>query len=393
MRRTVWPQLVSELEQMDAAPIRALRLIQRQLRDGSYEFSPKWGYAKRKSGGSRRGITVHGIKDRVIQRSILNIIHSSDPEIQRYLGDVPEVLRTPTTFAAAPGRGVPDAVALVYKTLRTGARVFAYSDVKDFFPCVPRHEVVTFLKSSIDDQPFLELFEAALKTEIDNRSDIDRWLALFPIYEIGVAQGSLLSALVGNLALRHFDARLNNNGLTTVRYLDDFAILGPDRDRVSNGFCEAQSELARLGMSCYEPNDGSQKAFLGYADNGFDFLGCHIHPDGVSPARRAQRKLLRDVSATIAKGKAQIRNLRANPSRRRTEFAYAQTLVQIDRTVRGWGDAYRFVSNRLPFSQMDIELDRLLDDFQHWFRRNVGQAETRTKRRMQGIALLADTPN
>ena len=38
-------------------------------------------------------------------------------------------------------------------------------------------------------------------------------------------------------------------------------------------------------MTCYQPDDGSQKAFLGSVAGGFDFLGCRVHPDGVSPAR------------------------------------------------------------------------------------------------------------
>ena len=96
--------------------------------------------------------------------------------------------------------------------------------------------MVDLLKAHVEDDDFTELFEAALVTEIQNRDDIAPWLELFPLSEVGVVQGSLLSVLVANLSLRHFDACLNGGPLTTIRYLDDFAIFGPDLAAVSAGF-------------------------------------------------------------------------------------------------------------------------------------------------------------
>ncbi|HEY2838785.1 MAG TPA: reverse transcriptase domain-containing protein [Pirellulales bacterium] len=394
VRRTVWPQLAAERDQIDRAPLRALRTIQRQLRAGTYRFSPKLGYAKARSGGSRRGIAVPCVRDRIVQRCILNALYSSDPELKACLGGLPSLLQVPTSFAGTPGRGVPEAVALVYRTIRNGARAVAYSDVKEFFPHVPRAEVIELLRSHITDTAFLNLFESSLETEIVNYSDIEEWASLFPLNDVGVPQGSLLSVVVANLSLRHFDQRLNQHGLTTVRYLDDFAILAPDVSAAYAGFQAAQAELARLGMTCYAPGDGSQKAFLGPVEAGFDFLGCRVHPDGVAPARKAQRKLLAEVVALLKSGKSQVRGFQSNSTRRRMQEAYAQTLVQIDRKVRGWGDAYRFVSNRVVFSQLDTKISRAIDRFEGWYRRRLIEAGPPERRRMQGVALLADTsPN
>ena len=162
------------------------------------------------------------------------------------------------------------------------------------------------------------------------------WLELFPLSEVGVAQGSLLSVLVANLSLRHFDACLNVRPLTTIRYRDDFAIFVPDLAAVSAGFEVAREELAKLGMTCYEPADGSQKGFLGLVANGFDFLRCRIHPDGVSPGRGARRASARDrVDHT--------RGQTPHPRVPRSSVAphvggdVAQTLVRIDKKVRGAG--------------------------------------------------------
>lgn len=71
---------------------------------------------------------------------------------------------------------------------------------------------------------------------------------------------------------------------------------------------------------------------------------------------------------------------------------YAQTLVRIDKKIRGWGDAYRFITNRVAFSQLDAVIDRMLADFRHWYYRYYSEANPRTARRLSGVALLSDTP-
>lgn len=392
VRGSSWPQLAAELDAIDAAPLRTLRAIQRRIREGRYEFSPKWGYAKRKSGGSRRGVTVHGVGDRIVQRAILDTFYTRDDAIRKSLGAIPDVLNNSASFAGTPGRGVPEAVALVVRMIRGGASWFALSDIKDFFPYIPRNEVVEYVAGQVGDDDFVALFRAALETEIRNRDELSRWLDLFPIHEVGVAQGSLLSVLVGNLSLRRFDSLMNAGGITTVRYLDDFAILGPGEAAVVDAFRAAQAELAGLGMSCYEPGDGSHKAFLGRVADGLDFLGCRVHPDGVSPGRRARRNLVREIALTITDAKARILDADAPAFRRRAEPMYAQALARIDRKICGWGDAFRFLSNRVAFAQIDEEIDRMLAEFQGWFHRRYNAADALTRRRIAGVALLRDTP-
>ena len=82
----------------------------------------------------------------------------------------------------------------------------------------PQSPMMTFLNC-------LEgLSKLILKTKKSWKSGI--FLSLFPNETIGVAQGSALSALAGNIALREFDAEMNSRGLVCVRYIDDFMLLG-----------------------------------------------------------------------------------------------------------------------------------------------------------------------
>jgi RNA-directed DNA polymerase len=391
--RTSWLHITSEMNDIDASPLRTLQDIQAALQNDIYQFSKKHGYTKRKSGGSRRGITIHPVRDRIVQRAILNVLYTSDASLKRRLGSIPAVLNHPKSFAGMPGRGVPEAIAAIVKIIKGGARAYVYSDMKDFFPCIPRHNVVDFIRSNVNDDAFVNLFQRALETELSNADELGEMLGLFPGPEIGVAQGSLLAGLAGNIAMRRFDDMLNTKEFTMVRYVDDFIILAKDIKDAENAFGLARAELARLGMDCYVPRDGSQKAFLGLVAEGFDFLGCRIHPDGVSPASKNQSKLLRDIKAIIAEAKKEIRAFKDDAARRRrTEQAYLQTLNRIDRKIRGWGDAYQFVTTRVTFSQLDDKIDELLGNFRLWFARQTKDANPRVRRRMAGLALLADTP-
>lgn len=390
--QTAWPHITNEMHEIDAAPLRALLEIQTALRHHTYEFSKKHGYTKRKSGGSRRGIAIHSVRDRIVQRAILDVLYTTNDKLKKHLGTLPVVLNQPRSFAGTPGKGLPQAIACIVRLIQTGARAYVYSDMKDFFPCVPREEVAGFIRANVNDAAFADLFERAVKTELNNVAALGGFIELFPGPAIGVAQGSLLSVLAGNIALRRFDELLNKDGLATVRYLDDFVILANDERAIERAFALARAELARLGMDCYAPNDGSQKAFAGLVAAGFDFLGCRIHPDGVSPSSKNRRKFLRDIKAIIVQAKKEIVSFKIDDARhRRTEQTYLQALNLIDRKIRGWGDAYQFVSNRVTFSQMDCVIDQLLNDFRLWFARQSETVPPRVRRRMSGIALLADT--
>ncbi len=392
VRRTAWPQLASELGRLESDPLRHLREIQRKLRNETYAFTPKWGYTKRKSGGSRRGITVHCVQDRIVQRAILCVLHSSEERLRREQGRLPEVLNCPTSFAGNPKRGVPEAIGMIVEQLQRGRTFVALSDVKDFFPLIPRERVTAFVAENIRDAAFCRLFATALETELANHADLERWLSLFPLDTVGVAQGSMLSVLAGNIALRDFDVELNANGLTTVRYLDDFAIFAPDRGTAETGFALARRLLAELGMTCYAPRDGSQKGVLTSVTEGFDFLGCRVHPSGISPSRRARQQLLDGIASLLRDGRERLKTMAQSGNRRRAEAGYAQILTQIDRKVRGWGDAFRFITNRVAFAQLDREIDRQLAEFRGWYARLYRLADVKSRRRLDGISLLSETP-
>lgn len=213
---------------------------------------------------------------------------------------------------------------------------------------------------------------------------------MFPSDEVGVPQGSSLSAFAGNIVLRDFDRKLNGRGISTIRYIDDFVILGPNERYVRKAFEQGCMILSSLQMTAYAPWENSEKATMGKIEDGIDFLGCHLNAQGVMPSRHAQRKFIKDLQITIRRAKTGIRRFSNVRLQRRAEDTYLQTLTRIDRKIRGWGDSYGFATLRQPFRQLDPPIDVLIDDFGTWFEGCVAGRENQTRRRMLGVALLAD---
>jgi hypothetical protein len=91
----------------------------------------------------------------------------------------------------------------------------------------------------------------------------------------------------------------------------------------------------------------------------------------------------------VSSAKKEIVSARNSP--RRAQDKFVQFLALFYRQIRGWGDAFSSTNQHLIFSQMDTEVSKIIDGFWFWFQDAVRKVSADEKRRMAGIALLADT--
>src|SRR5437868_12477402 len=87
------------------------------------------------------------------------------------------------------------------------------------FTRIPLAEVNEFIARAAPDPRFASIFKAALTTNLANKAELEErtHFKLFPSEDVGVAQGSALSALAANIALREFDTQMNDRGIVCVR--------------------------------------------------------------------------------------------------------------------------------------------------------------------------------
>lgn len=366
-----------------------LRRLQIELRRGEYEFEPQRGVAKLRKGKMPRPIVVAPVGNRIVQRAILDVLQSKRGTIQKKLGGIPALLATPTSIGGIPKRGVRDAVRLITAEIKAGRVWYVRSDIKDFFTSIRRDDLRDFLSVNVKDSKFIKLFDAALNVDLENAAELRDWIQLFPTDGLGVPQGSSLSALSANIALRDFDHQMNGRGITTVRYLDDFVILGSTKSSTEKAWNSARNILNDLGFEVHDPAEGTGKAKRGKVEDGLEFLSLRFSRGGCAPTRDACQNLISELQVTIREAKSRINAISGQP--RRAEQGYAQALVLLDRKVRGWGDAFACCDIRLQFHQLDTQIDELVDDFEAWWARRATAVTPVGRRRSLGIALLKDT--
>ena len=252
------------------------------------------------------------IEDRIVQRAILDVMLDSEE-----LSGVREVASTSTSIGGIKGRGVENAISIIQAAFESGnANFVAGSDISGFFNRIDKPTVVNFLSKETSDKAFVRLFSAALDVDLKNapeliaRGEMD----LFPTDEHGVAQGCPLSAFAGNIALKSFDEKMNGDGITCIRYIDDFILLGRKKAAVAKAMASAKEHLDRLEMSIYDPHSRPDKAFSGSIQEAHDFLGYRLIPGLYPPSEKNREKLLKSIDTEFEIGRQHIlRALNGNP--------------------------------------------------------------------------------
>ena len=259
---------------------------------------------------------------------------------------------------------------------------------------IPKPVVKAFVAKYVKDKEFLGLFDGALNTELENIDQLGEYKMLFPVGDEGVAQGSALSTLAGNIVLKEFDDRLNGQNITCVRYIDDFILLGPGEGRVNKAFESSQRLLKRLNMNAYSPWETVGKAEHGRVTHQISFLGCEINPSQklIQPSKKNRRELLRKIRTQVDEALRNLQQVNTVDQPPKVRQRYAQTLVKIDGIISGWGHAFQFSNCRPTFDSLDHEIDKLLQKFNTKVKQILQAASPRVTRRLFGVQLLQDIP-
>ena len=100
-------------------------------------------------------------------------------------------------------------------------------------------------------------------------------------HQMGIALGSPLSPLLGAFFLTEVDDALEQLGLFSVRYMDDILVLAPTRWKLRQAV-----KVVNQGLTALRLDKHPEKTFIGRIVKGFDFLGYHFSPDGLTIAKK-----------------------------------------------------------------------------------------------------------
>ena len=112
-------------------------------------------------------------------------------------------------------------------------------------------------------------------------------LGLSQFSDEGIALGCPLSPVMGAFFPRAVDQELGKLGLFYVRFMDDIVVLAPTRWKLR---AAVKALNQALGAPRLAKHPG--KTFIGRIEKGFDFLGYHFSPRGLTPARQTMVNFL-----------------------------------------------------------------------------------------------------
>ena len=302
-----------------------------------------------------------------------------------------------TSVGGVKDRGVAHGLALIDRAVQNGNYWFVRSDIKNFFTRIPQGSVNSFIQKATNDKKFSALFAKALATNLANQAELEErhQFKLFPDSETGVAQGSALSALAGNIALSDFDDEMNGRGILCVRYIDDFIIIGPTDSKVRSAYASARKMLAAMGMDAYDLSDSEAvkagKAHAGNIHDGTDFLGYRVSASARQPCAAAQKKFRAKLDR-VAQDTIKAMRIAATARTGSGLSLYHHAMVELHKIVWGWSQSFRHTTVPHVFDALDKDIDQCIKRISLEADKLTTSADRSISRRVMGIHLLVDTP-
>jgi group II intron reverse transcriptase/maturase len=224
-----------------------------------------------KERGKTRPIGVSAFEDKLVQdavREVLEAIYEQD-----FL---------PCSYGFRPGRSAHDALRALDRAVHQGGVQWVLeADIESFFDSVDRKALMEMLQARVADGSLLRLIGKCLHVGVLDGEDYSE-------PDLGTAQGSVLSPLLGNIYLhyaldlwfeREAKPRLRGRAIL-IRYCDDF-VIGFEREEDARRVMEVLGKrLGRYGLTLHPDKTrllpfrrppGGQQSGKGPAT--FDFLG------------------------------------------------------------------------------------------------------------------------
>ena len=293
-----------------------IKMLQKQLQDKKYKFSPVRIVKIPKPKGGIRKLGIATVKDRVVQTALKIVI---EPIFEAGFHEC--------SYGYRPKRNAKQASEAIRKDLYNRAWGVVELDFKSFFDTIPHKNLLILVRKKIVDGSVLRLISQTIKVGVYDKGNI------VPT-KVGVPQGSPLSPLYSNIYLNLIDQLWHKREYpqklqaTIHRYCDD-AILICRRSAISAlGAFVAISK--RMGLTINQ-----EKTQITKLKDGFDFIGYHF-------VKRKSNMSGKSVIYIFPTGNSQkkIRNTLKYITSRRAPIKPEEFIERIKPVVRGWTNYY-----------------------------------------------------
>ena len=244
----------------------------RNLRENKFNFDPLKSFLIPKKNGKDRLICVPTVRDRIVQRVLLENLSS------KYANK----LGNNINFGFVRGRSVKMAVSIGCNLRGKYPWVFK-TDIASFFDKIDRQILMSRVRGTVRQRSLHEFLSSAMSSEIEPLigSKAKRIAKLGLEIGMGVRQGMPLSPFFANLMLIQFDKAIEERGFNAVRYADDLIFFAKSEVECLKieQFCIAELQKLKLEIP---PISAGTKSFIYKPGEVAEFLGVGLCLAGAS---------------------------------------------------------------------------------------------------------------
>lgn len=291
--------------------------LQQALIRGVYEPLPTKNIRQPKTDGSFRFLKIPAMRDRVLQRALLETVQPLFNEI------------FDEACFPRPNRSAHDAIRTVRANLQDESTHVVKIDIENFFNCVEHSRLQQILRRRIGDKLLLRV----LCKTIEAMGHKHR--------RVGISQGAPLSPFLGTVYLTVLDKTLRKDGFSFVRYVDDIVAVSSSIRLAERANRQIAALIEDLGLSI-----NTQKSGIHSVTEGFEFVGYRF-------IKANDGFVTTPSDKSIDRFQARIRELLNGHERQHSCSCRLRDLAAcINPYVRGWGNYYQYI-DRTNCDQLD----------------------------------------